>query len=203
MLGVIVNTLTVLVGSSIGLLAKKIIPRDWSGFIICGMGLCTMYIGISGSFEGQNTLVAVVSMAVGAVIGLSIGIDKRVKAGKTFYKEAGTRRRNVFYGRFCDGQHDILRWSYDHIGLASGGPYGRQHHALHESDDGWHRGGFLCGVFRFRCSGSQLFHIDISGSDSIAGSVCRTVFERRSHSRDDLRRIADSHRTGAESDRRG
>ena len=44
MLGVIVNTLTVLVGSSIGLLAKKIIPRDWSGFIICGMGLCTMYI---------------------------------------------------------------------------------------------------------------------------------------------------------------
>lgn len=64
-----------------GLLAKKIISRDWSGFIICGMGLCTMYIGISGSFEGQNTLVAVVSMAVGAVIGLSIGIDKRVNSG--------------------------------------------------------------------------------------------------------------------------
>lgn len=121
MLGVIVNTLTVLVGSSIGLLAKKIIPRDWSGFIICGMGLCTMYIGISGSFEGQNTLVAVVSMAVGAVIGLSIGIDKRVqqrrfKAGKTFYKEAGTRRRNRLFTEgfvtasmiFCVGAMTIL-----------------------------------------------------------------------------------------------
>ena len=50
MLGVIVNTLTVLVGSSIGLLAKKIIPKDWSSFIICGMGLCTMYIGGSKHF---------------------------------------------------------------------------------------------------------------------------------------------------------
>lgn len=207
MLGVIVNTLTVLVGSSIGLLAKKIIPRDWSGFIICGMGLCTMYIGISGSFEGQNTLVAVVSMAVGAVIGLSIGIDKRVNSGvskleKRFIKkpaqEGGTSFTEGFVTAsmiFCVGAMTIL-------GSLQRG-LRRQHHALHESDDGWHRGGFLCGVFRFRCSGSQLFHIDISGSDSIAGSVCRTVFERRSHSRDDLRRIADSHRTGAESDRRG
>lgn len=81
MLGVIVNTLTVLIGSSIGLLAKKIIPANWSDFIIKGMGLCTIYIGISGSFEGQNTLIAVISMAVGAVIGLAIGIDRRVNNG--------------------------------------------------------------------------------------------------------------------------
>lgn len=81
MLGVIVNTLTVIVGSSIGLLAKRIIPRDWSGFIINGMGLCTIYIGISGAFEGENTLVAVISMAAGAVIGLAIGIDRRVNSG--------------------------------------------------------------------------------------------------------------------------
>ena len=120
MLGVIVNTLTVLVGSSIGLLAKKIIPRDWSGFIICGMGLCTMYIGISGSFEGQNTLVAVVSMAVGAVIGLSIGIDKRVNSGvskleKRFIKkpaqEGGTSFTEGFVTAsmiFCVGAMTIL-----------------------------------------------------------------------------------------------
>ena len=120
MLGVIVNTLTVLVGSSIGLLAKKIIPKDWSSFIICGMGLCTMYIGISGSFEGQNTLVAVVSMAVGAVIGLSIGIDKRVNSGvskleKRFIKkpsqEGGTSFTEGFVTAsmiFCVGVHIIV-----------------------------------------------------------------------------------------------
>ena len=81
MLGVIVNTPYCIGWQQYRPLSKKIIPKDWSSFIICGMGLCTMYIGISGSFEGQNTLVAVVSMAVGAVIGLSIGIDKRVNSG--------------------------------------------------------------------------------------------------------------------------
>ncbi len=81
MLGVIVNVITVLIGSSIGLLAKKAIPNDWSGFIINGMGLVTIYIGISGAFEGQNTLVAVISMAVGAVIGMALDIDTRVNSG--------------------------------------------------------------------------------------------------------------------------
>ena len=52
-----------------------------AGFIINGMGLCTIYIGISGAFEGENTLVAVISMAAGAVIGLAIGIDRRVNSG--------------------------------------------------------------------------------------------------------------------------
>lgn len=80
MLGVIVNTLTVAVGSGIGLLAKKIIPKDWSGFILSAMGLCTMYIGISGAFEGENTLIAVISMALGAITGLMIDIDRRVNA---------------------------------------------------------------------------------------------------------------------------
>ena len=121
-----------------------------------------MYIGISGSFEGQNTLVAVVSMAVGAVIGLSIGIDKRVNSGvskleKRFIKkpsqEGGTSFTEGFVTAsmiFCVGAMTIL-------GSLQAGLTGDNDHALHESDDGWHRGGFLCSVFRFRCSGSQLF----------------------------------------------
>ena len=70
MIGVIVNALAIVVGGSFGLLAKKIIPKDWSNFILRGMGLCTMYIGISGAFEGNNTLVAVISIAIGSILGL-------------------------------------------------------------------------------------------------------------------------------------
>lgn len=81
MLGVIVNTLTVVIGSLIGLAAKKAIPDNWSGFIISGMSLVMIYIGISGAFEGQNTIIAVISMAVGAVIGMALDIDARVNRG--------------------------------------------------------------------------------------------------------------------------
>ena len=62
--GVIVNTATILVGSGIGLIAKK--------------ALCVMYIGITGSLEGENTLIIIISVAVGAVIGAAFDLDRHL-----------------------------------------------------------------------------------------------------------------------------
>lgn len=67
MIGVIVNTLTVLAGSAVGLLAKKAIPKDWTDLIFKGIALCVLYIGITGSMEGENTLIMILSMAIGAM----------------------------------------------------------------------------------------------------------------------------------------
>lgn len=78
MIGVIVNTLTVVAGSIIGLLAKKLIPEGWSDFIMKGIALCVIYIGIDGAMSGENTLIAIISMAVGAVIGLALDLDKHL-----------------------------------------------------------------------------------------------------------------------------
>ena len=60
MLGVIVNTFTVIVGSIIGLLFKKGIPERVTSAIMKGIGLCTLYIGISGSLKGENTLILII-----------------------------------------------------------------------------------------------------------------------------------------------
>ena len=78
MIGVIVNTLTVVVGSIIGLLAKKLIPETWSDFIMKGIALCVIYIGIDGAMSGENTLIAIISMALGAVIGLALDLDRHL-----------------------------------------------------------------------------------------------------------------------------
>ena len=78
MIGVIVNTLTVIVGSIIGLLAKKLIPDGWSDFIMKGIALCVIYIGIDGAMSGENTLIAIISMAAGAVIGLALDLDRHL-----------------------------------------------------------------------------------------------------------------------------
>ena len=103
MLGVIVNTLTVFVGSSIGLLAKKAIPSNWTSFIMAGMGLCTMYIGVSGVFEGQNTLIAVISMAIGAIIGLAIDIDGKVNRGAEKIEEKFVKNKGEGDATFAEG----------------------------------------------------------------------------------------------------
>ena len=43
-----------------------------------GMALCVLYIGISGSLKGQNTLIAIISIAIGAVVGELLDLDRRM-----------------------------------------------------------------------------------------------------------------------------
>ena len=76
MLGTIVNSLAIILGSVLGVLLKKVISEKVSNTVMCGMALCVMYIGVSGSLECTDPLMLVVSMAIGALIGETIDIDK-------------------------------------------------------------------------------------------------------------------------------
>ncbi len=75
MLGVIVNVITVIIGSSVGMLFKKGIPERVSKAAMTGLGACTLYIGISGSLSGENVLVLIASVVLGAVAGTLLNID--------------------------------------------------------------------------------------------------------------------------------
>lgn len=75
MLGVIVNTVAVIVGSSFGLLCKKGISSRFSDAIMTGIALCTLVIGISGALKGENTIVLILSMVFGAAAGTALDID--------------------------------------------------------------------------------------------------------------------------------
>ena len=75
MLGVIVNVITVLIGSTIGLLFKKGIPQRVSQAAMIGLGACTLYIGISGSLSGENVLILIASVVLGAIVGTLLNID--------------------------------------------------------------------------------------------------------------------------------
>ncbi|MBR4410562.1 MAG: DUF554 family protein, partial [Firmicutes bacterium] len=84
MFGVLVNVATVLIGSTVGLLFRKMIPQNATDFVMKGIGLCTIYIGIDGALGGTNPLIAIISMAVGALIGALADLDKHLNhfAGK-------------------------------------------------------------------------------------------------------------------------
>ncbi len=77
--GTIVNAFAVIVGGAIGLLFKKAIPKRLSDTVFKGLGLCTLFIGITGVFqEGINTLVIILSMVIGAVVGEAVDLDKKI-----------------------------------------------------------------------------------------------------------------------------
>lgn len=75
MVGVIVNVITVIIGSSIGLLFKKGIPEKISSAAMTGLGICTLYIGISGSLCGENVLILIAAVVLGVVAGTLLNID--------------------------------------------------------------------------------------------------------------------------------
>lgn len=75
MIGVIVNVVTVIIGSCLGLLFKKGIPERVSKAAMIGLGACTLYIGISGSLCGENVLILIASVVLGAIVGTLLNID--------------------------------------------------------------------------------------------------------------------------------
>ncbi len=78
MLGTVVNAAVVAVTGTLGSIVKKGIPERINKTMMQAVGLFVIYLGISGSLVGENALVAVLSLALGALIGELIDIDKYI-----------------------------------------------------------------------------------------------------------------------------
>ena len=78
MLGTIVNTVAVIIGAFIGILLKKGLPEKMADTLMKGLGLCTLFLGISGSLKGQDSMVLIVSMVLGTIIGEGIDLEDKV-----------------------------------------------------------------------------------------------------------------------------
>ena len=78
MLGTIVNVVAVLCGTGLGMLLRRGLPQRMTDTVFQGMGLCVMYIGISGVMEGKNALIAVLSMGCGGIVGSAVDLDARL-----------------------------------------------------------------------------------------------------------------------------
>lgn len=101
MTGVLINVLAVVVGGALGLLLKKGIPERFSDIVMKGVGLCVLYIGISGVLEGKNTLVLIISTVVGAVLGELMRLDDGIHS-LAEKLELATRRWNKG-GKIAEG----------------------------------------------------------------------------------------------------
>src|SRR5690554_124411 len=96
MLGTIVNCLAIIIGSIIGLTIKGKISNKVRVTIMNGLGLCTLYIGLSGALEGKNTLIMIISIALGALIGELIDIDgKLTNLGEMIERKANKGNNSI------------------------------------------------------------------------------------------------------------
>ena len=89
-LGTIINCGSVLAGASVGMLLKNGLSKRFEDTIMQGIGLCTMFIGIGGALSGlltlengqlatQHTMLLILSLALGALIGEALNIEKHLE----------------------------------------------------------------------------------------------------------------------------
>lgn len=78
MLGTIVNTFAIVVGSLIGLTFRRFIPAKMTKTLINGVAFAVMLIGLKMAWKEDNFIFLICSLAFGGVIGELIRIEDRI-----------------------------------------------------------------------------------------------------------------------------
>lgn len=78
MIGTLINTILILVGSGLGLLLRKGLPERLKSTVMMAMGLSVILIGGSGAIKSADTMCVVISMAAGSLLGSALNIEKHL-----------------------------------------------------------------------------------------------------------------------------
>ncbi len=79
MLGTIVNTLSIIVGSLVGLLLRGGIPERYNQLIMHAIGLAVVLIGLKTALETHAILVVILSLVIGSILGELLRIEDRLE----------------------------------------------------------------------------------------------------------------------------
>jgi len=78
MLGVLVNSLAIVLGGLLGLILKKGLGERLKVVVMQGIGLSVIVIGLSGALKSDNMLLLVLSLAIGGLVGSLLQIEYRL-----------------------------------------------------------------------------------------------------------------------------
>ncbi len=83
MTGTLINVATVIVGSSIGIIFRKRLPKKTIQVVFQGIGLVTFCIGISMFLKSQWLIVVVLSILSGGIVGSLLRLNLRIQQSST------------------------------------------------------------------------------------------------------------------------
>jgi len=114
-LGTIVNTITVMLGSIIGIMLKKKYPERIKAMVFQAIGLATLVIGITMVLQVKNILTIVFSLLIGGIVGELLLMEERFDAlAERLQKRVNTSSKEFSEGLvtafliFCIGSMTIV-----------------------------------------------------------------------------------------------
>lgn len=113
-MGTIINVAAVLIGTTAGMLLKGGLPKRFQDILYSSIGLCTLFIGISGAMAGmleitegglgtRDTMLMIGSLVLGAVLGELLDIEKRLESMGAWCKARFTRGGSGSDSTFVEG----------------------------------------------------------------------------------------------------
>jgi len=99
MLGTVINAGAVIVGSSIGLLVHSRLPKRITTIVFQGIGLFTLFLGITMAMKTGNFLVMIFSIVLGGIAGELLDVDGRMTRVSEYLK----KRIRLKSERFSEG----------------------------------------------------------------------------------------------------
>ncbi|MDP4201715.1 MAG: DUF554 domain-containing protein [Bacteroidota bacterium] len=115
MIGTIVNTATVLLGGTLGVVFKNHISKRFAGIFFQAVGLFTLVLGIKMALEGHEILLIIFSLIAGSFVGEWLKLDKRIESFGDWCKKRLKGNNEQFseglitsFLLFCSGSMTIL-----------------------------------------------------------------------------------------------
>lgn len=135
-LGTIINVAAIVIGGLLGLLGGKWLKERWQETIIRGMAICVIFIGIAGVMQNmltisdgkigtQGTLMFIVCMALGGLLGEILNIDgAMVRFGDWLKRKTGNSKDNQFLDAFITATMTVCIGAMAIVGSVEDGIHG-------------------------------------------------------------------------------
>ena len=136
MIGTIVNTIAVIIGSAVGLVFHSRLPKRVVAIVFQAIGLFTLFIGIRMAWDTSNLLILIFSVVIGAIMGEALRLEQRLNglvdrfkprigADSGNFADSGSFAESSSFGEglitafllFCTGSMTILGTMQEGMGL--------------------------------------------------------------------------------------
>lgn len=115
LLGPIVNAAAIVICSLVGRFILRGIPGRYEDIVTKAIGLCVIYVGISGALVSNRVIILILSLVLGSMLGELIDIDRGMnKLGTWAETKMGFKEGNFSKGfvnasiLFCTGSMAII-----------------------------------------------------------------------------------------------
>ena len=78
MIGTLINTVAILLGTAVGLLFRKSLNDRLKDTVVQGEGLCVILIGLTSALKTADTMCVIICIVAGGLIGSAVNIERRL-----------------------------------------------------------------------------------------------------------------------------